>query len=250
MTAPRGASDSKSRILAHDVADQVRQLIERGVYAAGAPLRQEDIAARLGVSRIPIREAFRLLEADGLVTVHANRGAFVARPGAEEVAELFEVRQMLEADLLRRACRTLSAADLDHVDWLDSRIALARNAQEWVLFDEQFHAAIYAAARRPRTLALVTTLRRSLNSYYVRYLGPDAAGRKWKGDHRRLRRALRRRNETAAARVLEKHLGRTRALLLAALERESPRSPTSSRRYRTSSVPARRGADPSRGRRL
>src|SRR5213593_1889259 len=93
----------RPRVLAHEIADHVRQMIEKGVYGPGSPLRQEEIAGRLGVSRIPVREAFRLLEADGVVSVLPNRGAFVARPGEEEVAELFDVRLMLEDDLLRRA---------------------------------------------------------------------------------------------------------------------------------------------------
>jgi len=208
---------ARPRILAHEIADSVRRLIERGVYAPGVPLRQEDVAGRLGVSRIPVREAFRLLEADGLVTLHANRGAFVARPNAEEVAELFDVRLMLDQDLLRRACPKLTVAALDHIAWLDARIASARTPAEWVQFDEEFHLATYVAAGRPRTLALVTMLRRSLNAYYLRYLGPDSRAAAWRTEHRALVRALRQGDARKAAKALERHLIGTRRALLAAL---------------------------------
>jgi DNA-binding GntR family transcriptional regulator len=208
---------AQPRILAHEIADNVRRLIETGVYPPGAPLRQEELAGRLGVSRIPVREAFRLLEADGLVTLYANRGAFVARPSGEDVAELFDVRLMLEQDLLRRACPKVTDRALEHIAWLDDRIASARTPAEWVQFDEEFHLAMYVAADRPRTLALVTTLRRSLNAYYLRYLGPDTRAAQWRAEHRALVRALRQRNARNAAATLEQHLETTRRVLLSAL---------------------------------
>lgn len=209
----------KPRVLAHEIADHVRQMIEKGVYGPGSPLRQEEIAGRLGVSRIPVREAFRLLEADGVVSVQPNRGAFVARPGEEEVAELFDVRLMLEEDLLRRAVGNLNEAALRELEWLDDRIASARNAFDWVRFDEEFHSAVYAAARRPRTLALITVLRRSLNAYYLRYLRPDTRAAAWRSEHQAVLRALRRRDADAAVAALRRHLVATRSTLVAALGR-------------------------------
>ena len=205
------------RILAHEIADNVRRLIETGEYPPGAPVRQEEIAGRLGVSRIPVREAFRLLEADGLVTLHANRGAFVTQPSEDEVRELFDVRLMLEEDLLRRASPRMSDAELKHIEWLDSRIASARTPFEWVQYDEAFHLGTYEPANRPRTVALVTTLRRSLNAYYLRYLGPDSRAAAWRVEHRKLTRALRQRDARTAAKVLEKHLLKTRDVLLSAI---------------------------------
>jgi DNA-binding GntR family transcriptional regulator len=210
------------RILAHDIADNVRRLIEGGVYPPGAPLRQEEIAGRLGVSRIPVREAFRLLEADGLLTLHANRGAFVARPSEDEVAELFDVRLMLESDLLRRACPRVTEAGLDQIEWLDNRIATARSPADWVQYDEEFHLATYQAANRPRTMALVTMLRRSLNAYYLRYLGPETRAAAWRAEHRALVRALRHRDVRKAAKTLEQHLAATRDVLLTALRAPTP----------------------------
>jgi DNA-binding GntR family transcriptional regulator len=213
----------RARILAHEIADHVRRLIEGGVYPPGAPLRQEEVASRLGVSRIPVREAYRLLEADGLVTLHANRGAFVTRPSDEEVAELFDVRLMLERDLLRRACSKLTDSALDHVEWLDNRIGSARTPAEWVQYDEEFHLATYLPANRPRTLALVTMLRRSLNAYYLRYLAPDTRAAAWRAEHRALVRALRQRDVRKAAKALERHLVATRSVLLVALGADVPR---------------------------
>jgi DNA-binding GntR family transcriptional regulator len=133
------------------------------------------------------------------------------------VAELFDVRLMLEQDLLRRGCPKLTDSALQHFEWLDQRIASARSPAEWVQYDEEFHLATYSAANRPRTLALVTTLRRSLNAYYLRYLGPDSRAADWRAEHRALIRALRQRDARKAAKTLERHLVATRRALLAAL---------------------------------
>lgn len=208
---------SAPQVLAHRVAEQVRELIETGSFEPGEPLRQEEIAARLGVSRIPVREALRLLEAEGLVTVHANRGAFVARPSAAEVAELFDVRLLLECDLVRRAVPKLTEAALLRIEWLDARIDTAQDAREWVRYDEEFHQAIDAVAGRPRTQELVTTLRRSLNAYYVRYLAPESRAMEWKAEHQQLVAALRRGRADEAVAALERHLTATRDVLVAAV---------------------------------
>jgi DNA-binding GntR family transcriptional regulator len=84
-------------------ADALRERILRGDYAEGVPLRQDAIAQDLGVSRIPVREALRQLEAEGLVTFSPHRGAVVSSLSLKEIRELFELRAEIESDLLRRA---------------------------------------------------------------------------------------------------------------------------------------------------
>jgi DNA-binding GntR family transcriptional regulator len=211
---------TESRTLAHEISDAVRGLIEDGVYEPGAPVRQEEVAERLEVSRIPVREAFRLLEAEGLLVVHANRGAFVSRPSIEEVEELFDVRLMLESDLIRRACRLWIAPLIDRVEAIDSLLATTQDRVEWVRLDEEFHFGVYSAASRPQTLALARTLRRSLNAYYRRFLGPEVRPALWRREHRDLVRSLRERDPARAASILERHVVETRKVLVAAMRNE------------------------------
>jgi len=206
-----------SRTLAHDIADDLRRLIEHGRYAPGAALRQDEIATRLGVSRIPVREALRILERDGLVAVQANRGAFVMQHDEEEVAELFDVRLMLESDLLRRASSNLSYDAIDEIAMINSRLSATRVKSEWIALDEEFHFTIYAAAGRPQSLGLARTLRRSLNAYYLRYLGPQSRARDWNDEHQALLRHLERKDADKAVAVLEEHLRGTQTLLLSAM---------------------------------
>jgi len=89
--------------LATAVADKLREKILNGELREGQQLRQDAIAAELRVSRIPVREALRQLEAEGLVTIIPHRGAVVSALSLEEIEELFEIRAVLECHILRKA---------------------------------------------------------------------------------------------------------------------------------------------------
>ena len=83
------------------VADELREAILRGAHPPGTRLRQEELAAQYGASRVPVREALRILEAEGLVTTVANTGAWIARLSLDECVELYQVRERIEPLLLR-----------------------------------------------------------------------------------------------------------------------------------------------------
>src|SRR3954464_3473882 len=86
----------------------LRERILRGDYPEGEPLRQDAIADELGVSRIPVREALRQLEAEGLVTFSPHRGAVVSSLSLDEIDELFDLRAQIECDLLAHAVPRMS----------------------------------------------------------------------------------------------------------------------------------------------
>src|SRR5919202_169118 len=92
--------------------DALRERILHGTYPEGEPLRQDALAEELGVSRIPVREALRQLEAEGLVTFNPHRGAVVSTLSLGEIDELFELRAEIELNLLRRALPKVGAEDL------------------------------------------------------------------------------------------------------------------------------------------
>src|SRR5262245_5445046 len=94
------------------VADRLRDKILRGEFREGEQLRQHAIADELAVSRIPVREAFRQLEAEGLIKIIDHRGAIVAALSPEEIEELFDIRAALESVTLRQAVPRLTDDDL------------------------------------------------------------------------------------------------------------------------------------------
>src|SRR5215470_13449402 len=98
-----GRALDRPQTVADHVAKILREAIAEGSLAAGTPLRQDELAARFGVSRMPVRDALRLLEAEGIVSIHPTRGAFVARLDASEIGEIYAVRELLEVEALRLA---------------------------------------------------------------------------------------------------------------------------------------------------
>jgi len=111
-------------------ADAIRERILRGRYPEGEPLRQDAIGVELGVSRIPVREALRQLEAEGLVTFNPHRGAVVSTLSLKQIRELFELRAEIEGDLIRRAVPYMKPEDHARADEiLDAYEAALRSGQ-------------------------------------------------------------------------------------------------------------------------
>src|SRR5215218_10009335 len=133
----------KRQTLTGMTADAIRERILRGRYPEGQPLRQDAIGAELGVSRIPVREALRQLEAEGLVTFSPHRGAVVSRLSLGEIDEVFELRSTIEPDLLRRAMPRLTKQQLDRADNVLDRYATALQSGDVAMWGElnwEFHS--------------------------------------------------------------------------------------------------------------
>lgn len=193
------------------IADTLRDEILRGIHPPGTRIRQEDLAARHTTSRIPVREALRILEAEGLVTLVANSGAWVSRLTLAECEELYLVRERIEPVLLVMSAPLLTPHDLDLLDDLAGQMERA-NAEDFLRLDRAFHFATYAPAQ---TVMLGDTVRGLWNrTHHYRRAFVGAAHVRHDGsahhDHRLLVAALRRGDADEAAHVLERHIRRTR----------------------------------------
>lgn len=193
------------------IADILRDEILRGIHPPGTRIRQEDLAARHTTSRIPVREALRILEAEGLVTLVANSGAWVSRLTLAECEELYLVRERIEPVLLGMNAPLLTPHDLDLLDDLAGQMERA-DAEDFLRLDRAFHFATYAPAQ---TVMLGDTVRGLWNrTHHYRRAFVGAAHVRHDGsahhDHRLLVAALRRGDAEEAAHVLERHIRRTR----------------------------------------
>jgi DNA-binding GntR family transcriptional regulator len=194
------------------VADALRSAILGGEYPPGTRIRQEDVAARHGASRIPAREALRILEADGLVTLVANTGAWVSRLSLEECDELYRIRERIEPLLLEYSVPALGDAQIAGLADLAARMEAGGDVEQFLDLDRRFHLGTYAGAR---TLMLGETVERLWNrtQHYRRAysLGLDAEHNRIVHDeHHMLVRALEDRDVEDAQRVLVGHIRRTR----------------------------------------
>src|SRR5215210_7340520 len=113
------------------IADSLREDILRGTIPAGQPLRQEELANRFGVSRLPVRDALLRLEAQGLVVVFPNRGAFVVSLSVDEVREIYDLRVLLEGDLVEHAVPRMTADDWRRIDAAHEASVRSAGGPDW-----------------------------------------------------------------------------------------------------------------------
>ncbi len=199
--------DFPRRLSSADYVQHIlREAILRGVLRAGQPLRQEDIAAQLDVSRIPVREALMKLEAQGLVTFYHNRGAVVSDLSAEEVEEICEIRSALETKALTLAFPYLTAADLDQARQIITATEAQTDISRWGQLNWAFHETLYRPAGRLRLLDMIHTLHINVDRYLRLQLSILDYKPRSQREHRAILEACRRGDRTAAVDRLEQHI--------------------------------------------
>ena len=150
----------EENVTAQDVVlASVRKAILSGVLGPGARLRQEELADVFGTSRIPVREALRALEYEGLVTSVPHRGFTVTALDADDVEEVYDLRILLESEAVRLALPLLTDEDLDDLEKLFRVMQDAGTPDEQLAAREQFYLRLYSVTGRPRLVGLIVRLR-------------------------------------------------------------------------------------------
>lgn len=187
-----------------------------GQFEPGAQLRQEELAERFGTSRIPVREALRQLEAEGMVVIHPNKGAVVSTLSVEEALEMLEIRIGLECRALKLAIPNMIDSDLEAARKILEDYDAEPKPHKWTEMNWRFHQAIYAPCSKPRLLSLIETNYRHL-SRFTRVLVSMATGKERpQREHHALLNFAGRGNTTAAVALLEEHLVHTQKSIMAA----------------------------------
>lgn len=196
--------------LASAVADKLRDKILRGELQEGQPLLQDAIASELDVSRIPVREALRQLQAEGLINIVPHRGAVVSALSPEEIEEFFEIRAVLESDILGKSIPLLTEDDFQRAEQVlrEYEQALAQESEvgRWGELNWQFHSALYAAADRPVLMSLLRTLNNNCDRYTRLHLLVMRDRREAGAAHRRILDLCRSRDVVAATDELRCHI--------------------------------------------
>lgn len=218
--------------------DAIRERILRGHYPEGEPLRQDAIGAELGVSRIPVREALRQLEAEGLVIFNPHRGAVVSVLSLRQIRELFELRAEIEGDLIRRAVPLMKPehhAKAEEI--LDAYDAALRSGDVAVYgaLNWKFHSALYAAADRELTMSVVSKLHHHSDRYLRMQLALTHGETRARNEHRAIAAAARKRDSAKASRLMRDHIIGAGRTLVSFLEREGAQRAESASRSVTSS---------------
>jgi DNA-binding GntR family transcriptional regulator len=206
---------------ADSVAAALRAALHQGRWSPGAALRQEVLAAEFGVSRIPVREALNKLQAEGLVVVEPNRGAFVASLSPAEVHEVFDLRVLLECDALRHAIPQHTARTLRQLAALQAELDAEDDPNLWLATDAAFHEVLYAPSVRTRTLEVIALLRASVTRLYRAHLSPNTRRKGWRDEHHALLKAVAARNVERAVAALTRHLRETETVAVAAVSADA-----------------------------
>ncbi|GAA5118814.1 GntR family transcriptional regulator [Alloalcanivorax gelatiniphagus] len=151
----------RRRSMEEEVYLRMREAILQGDLPGGERLVQEDIAQRFGTSRIPVRDALRRLEADGLVEAGARGVYSVTRFGPDDLKEVYALRELLEGHLVEHACEHLTGEVLEELEQLHQDMEQARADQDpeaYVALNQRFHRALYDAADQPRTEKIILSL--------------------------------------------------------------------------------------------
>ncbi|WP_020594344.1 GntR family transcriptional regulator [Kiloniella laminariae] len=199
----------KRQTITEAVAEALREEILTGQQKEGVQLRQDAIATRFNVSRIPVREALRQLEAEGLVTFYPHKGAVVSVLSRTEICELFDIRRLLESDLLKRAIPKMSSEVLDEAENILKRYDLALENGEVALWGElnaRFHHILYVAADRPKTLAIVQNLHNNIDRYLRIQLSNAGARSKARDDHWKIYNYCKEGQIEEATSLLDQHI--------------------------------------------
>ncbi len=188
------------------VAEVVREAIVSGQLPAETELRQDDIAARFRVSKIPVREALKRLEAEGLVTFVRNKGAIVASMSPEEIWEYVEIRAMLEARAAELAASRISDAHLAQARKALETFGEETNPARWGLLNWQLHSILYADAARPVLLAEIRSLYDKVERYVRALLAVTDEMPKTQREHAAILEAFAARDAAAAAALTRAHV--------------------------------------------
>jgi DNA-binding GntR family transcriptional regulator len=202
------------------VAARVREDIGSGRLAPGSRLRQTTLAQEYGVSTTPVREAFMVLEREGLVTRIDHRGVVVFNPTVEDLRETYEIRIPLEATATEKAVPRLAEGQLDEMDTLlrlSEQAHLVLNVTSATAANEEFHRVLYQASGMPRLVKVIEDFRAASTAYtrLANVFQPVRA----EPEHREILAACRARDVDRAVTAVTLHLRHTVAVIVEGLER-------------------------------
>jgi len=204
------------------VADKLRDQIIRGEIPEGAQLRQDAIATQFKVSRIPVREALRQLDAEGLIAIVPNRGAVVPALSPDDIEELFSIRALLEPEILKLSIPRLTKDDFSEADAVLRKYVneLRRNdhVSAWGRLNWQFHSILYSRANQPRFMAIIRNVNNNGERYTRLQLYLTHGIKRANEEHHQILEFCRQRDITQACNLLRQHIQYAGESLKLALE--------------------------------
>jgi DNA-binding GntR family transcriptional regulator len=212
----RAGKDGSTTILtkltiAEQIANALRQDIVTGQLPAGTRLPQVEIAQRFGVSTTPVREAFGLLQRDGLVQIDTHRGVTVFLPTIQDLIEHYEIRMALEMLAAEKAAECFEAQDAPPLVAILDEMLATSDAVRYVERNQQFHLRLYRLGGRSRLLTMIEELRNASLAYNHLYAAADVPkdAQRLDAEHREILAACQANDSARAANAVRQHIHQT-----------------------------------------
>jgi len=200
---------SSSGLTAQEVVlQELRSALASGALMPGQQLVQEDLAVELGVSRVPIRESLKILEGEGHVTYHPNRGYFVTELSAADLSELYLIREILESEALTRAVAEVSDADLRDIEEILGEVneaAASGDIHALAQANRAFHLSIIELSGMNRLSRLIRQLWDASDIYRTVYFREESNRERIFAEHQEIFRALQARDAQALIKAQNHH---------------------------------------------
>lgn len=213
-------ADGGARSVASETYSIIKDRIRRGVFPAGARLTEQGLAAEFGISRTPIREAMRMLVADGILDFKPNSGTFVQQWSDEQISEIFHLRFLLESEIAGLAAQHITDEEVAELEQLQNDLEVGgidlgeENLTRVSVLNRSFHRVIAAASRNTRLVGMLSNViempivQRTFQRYTKAQLDRSFH------HHRELIDALRHGDQTWARSVMQCHISSARSALL------------------------------------
>ncbi|MBF7682628.1 GntR family transcriptional regulator [Acinetobacter sp. B5B] len=184
----------------------IREAIVSGVIAEEEPIRQDEIAKRFNVSKIPVREALKRLEAEGLVEFIKNKGAIVTKISDTDLAQIFEVRVMLETKLIALAIPNMTLDTIEKAKEICRAFGQTQDLGQWARLNWQLHSCLYEPAQRPYMLGLIRSIYDKIERYLRIQMSNDQGKRHADLEHWKIVDACSEKDIKLAEYLIEKHI--------------------------------------------
>ena len=200
-----------SRPLYEEVADQLRVRIFAHELAPGTWIDEQTLAKEFGISRTPLREAIKVLAAEGLITMKLRRGAYVTEVNRGDLEQIFTILSLLEGEAAKEAATKAQEKDLNELDDMHLRLEKAaadRNLEQFFEVNVRFHERIIAIANNPWMTGVIADLRKVLKLQRKDSLSRTGRLQSSLSEHREILKALLERDPIAAEQAMRTHLAR------------------------------------------
>lgn len=219
-TLPGAGAFQKPTTLAVETARHLREAIIRGDFPSGAHLNETQLTRELSLSRSPVREALRILEAEGLVTLEPHRGAHVRAVSEQDLEDIFDVRLMIESHGVRRGLhrRSPQAVAPLRAAVEAARSALgAQNLARWHRASLDFHDGLVTLAANPHLIRIHEELKTSLRRYEISVMGPGGEPERFQAEHEAILESLEEGRVERGAALVGAHIMNLKEALLKAI---------------------------------